>query len=306
VSSELEGLGGAALPQPGAVPGQFVSNGLQEPPDPPPGWPPLPTSQAVNFTSATPIYLDTSTVLYRVFGGATAEAGRYWSPIAFQSADAFYGGDAVELSWDSGLYLATMVLGPDTAGETLPVWYGPCATQPADDMDGNILPGYYLPGGQEQYWIPDLATVITGPTAWNQDVGQPDPASFSPAPAPAESAMAPGAAPYLEIADLLAQLVVLLGRADTEARALHLSLPHLEAQAIVVNKRREALLENVRRFPDEHAHEAAATIVASLVGLGRHIEAFGQWSHPGHWGAIQMIVENIVGRAHAHVTGGSG
>lgn len=293
----------SAQPQPGAVPGPFVSNGLQEPPDPPAGWPSLPASQAVNFTSATPITLGPSTVLYRVYGGATAEAGRYWSPVVFSTADAFYGGDAVELSWDSGLYLATMALGLSMAGESLPVWYGPCATQPADDTEGNILPGYHLPGGQEQYWIPDLASVATSPTAWNQGDSPTHPELFRPAPVPAEATTAPGAAPYLEIADLLDQLVVLLGHADAEAKAPHLSVPHLEAQAAVLNRRRMALLESIRGLPEEQARTDARTVLAALLGIGRYVEPPGPWSR--HSRDIQAVVDSLVARVFAHVVAGS-
>lgn len=265
--------GSTGTPQPGAVAGEFVYNGLPPEAVSAPGWPDLPASQAVNFVTATPVRLSDE-VIYTVWGGATVEVGQYWSPITFETADDFYGRDAVKLSWDTGQYLAQLQL-PSVLlagdGEGLPVWTGACSRQTAEDTDGNPLSGWYLPGGGPQFYIDhSLFRVGSGPTAWN-----------APAPAP------PAPTPPADLRDAGARLAAVLHRLADGAAGR-------EGRDVVLRRHAVLVEAAVGRLP---AREAAA----SLLGIGRHVQ------HPdlgpAEARAVAAASEDVVRLAHGVVVG---
>ncbi|MDQ4096273.1 MAG: hypothetical protein M3144_00160, partial [Actinomycetota bacterium] len=288
---------GGVQPQPGAVPGQFVFNGLPPIPVSAPGWPTLPASQAVNFTPpATPIRL-TSGVIYTVWGGATVEVGEYWSPITFETADEFYGQDAVKLSWDTGQNLARLDV--DSAlvlpqSEGLPVWSGGCSRQTAEDREGNELPGYYLPGGGPQYYIDSsLLAITSGPTAWEP-----------PAPGPAPPESADGAAePTAEdrpsrLLEAVLQLTGLVGTMADEAEERARRSDHLRRQASRLERSGRALQTEIAQLSGGGTSTPRLHVLAaSLIGIGRHVQPRLSWTRSSL--EAQAAVDSVVRLAYA-------
>lgn len=298
-------------PQPGAVLGPYVFNGLTGEQVGPSGWPTLPASEAANFTQANPVLLPPGTVLYRVWGGPSMEIGDYWSPITFETADGFYGEDAVELSWNAGTNLLTMTLGafsiiPGEQG--IPVWSGPCSQQPADDLAGHPLPTrlFHLPGGGEQYYVdPTLGTVNNSGTSWNQGLERARVPSPILAPIPREYLATPETRPYAELAQLVGELVVLLTRTARQEEARGLSLPHLGTQAAILNERRTQLLAALDEI-DNGSREILLTATWSFVGVSRYID-----KRPGGRyrqeirDAVESVTDKALGLGRAAEGGGA-
>src|SRR4051794_18914908 len=132
---------GEITPQPGAVAGSFVPNGLpwtdvSNKDDP--SWPTLPAREAVNFVSAAPVTIGPPTTaadcvpgfpLHRIWGDPAWDVGRYWTLAKPDTEASFYADAAVALNWNSGTYAAVML----NAGSAtrIKAWSGPAARQPA-------------------------------------------------------------------------------------------------------------------------------------------------------------------------------
>jgi hypothetical protein len=117
-----------------------------------PGWPTLGASDAINFTDASPVSLAAGTTLYRVYGGTAPLNGAYWSPEPPGADDTearWRGATAVELSWNDAVKVSKATI----QGSPVLAWTGGIALQPAQDTRCDYLPGYLLPGGDQQYWV---------------------------------------------------------------------------------------------------------------------------------------------------------
>ncbi len=284
-------------PQVGAVPGNWVYNGitpvrtLSEP-----GWPDLPARQVVNFTDAEPTVL-TSGVIYHVWGGAGLEIGSYWGPVTFETAQEFYAGDAVMLSWTNGMYLAEIDLAGTVFAQTgLRVWRGGCSTQPAEDTAGNAIEGYYLPGGAPQvYLAQSLFGTSNGPTAWNASGD--GTSTAGPSGPTLASEVAPATAdPCADLAAVVERLVALLRRAADAADAGGVRSDGRRRQAERLDKAAQALRQSApgSSGPDE---ERARLVAASLLGTARHVE--GTFPSKAHSAEAETLLDELVRLAYA-------
>jgi hypothetical protein len=261
-----------AQPQPGAVQGVLVPNGLPNQDICYPGWPTLPGSQAVNFSSAEPITISKGSTITRTYGPPTQEAGAYWLPPGSDPPEteaAFYGQEAVELSWNNGQFQATWQVPQD-----IRTWSGPTSRQPADDMGGNLLPGYYLPGGGPQVYIDPifLGDWQSQPSPWDTS-GEPEgrgvEAASADEPLPADD--------HEALLQQVAQLCKVLRRAAATAG------DHGGAQAILAQADRlDRASMNARRLranPSDPACSAGlGAEVRGLIHIGRYIHTHFSWS----------------------------
>lgn len=268
-------------PQPGAVKGDFIANGLPKqdvsnPNDP--TWPVLPGSQAPNFVNAKPFQLTFATdkskpaaggmltlLPFRVWGEPAWDIGRYWT-LGMPSNEAdFYGKCAVQYDWNGGRYVCEL----NNPGPALTVkaWSGLVARQPAMGLDSSghpaPMPGYHLPGGWTQVYVPDgtLPYISNSHTAWNPPQAQPT--------AAAKPNVAPPTPPY--------------GLDDAEYNRLYLAVSELIArlesldrqsnrsgggQAQVLRRRMQAVNADLSlAAPDARDHVRLA--LWSLVATGR-------------------------------------
>ncbi|HEX2047334.1 MAG TPA: hypothetical protein VHF27_06185 [Acidimicrobiales bacterium] len=299
------------VPQPGAVAGVQPINGL--PPDSidgPPGWPTLQAKDAVNFTNAEAVLLDSGSIV-RVWGGSASEFGQYWNPPpGFSQEDDFYGQDAVELSWNSGLFQVDLAVGgplldvvETEQGTGLPVWYGGVATQPAEDTDGDDLPGFYLPGGAEQYFVDySLFNFTNGSTPWNHprkgdEVGSDQ---SVPGPASGDAPVTGEGAEYRELAALVARLAAALHGIAGEADRRGVRSEPVHRQAERLERVATRLDSHSRDLPDPEAESQLKALASGLIGISRHVDVHFPWS--GHAADATALVDAIVRRAHAIAT----
>ena len=299
-----------SVPQPGAIEGQQPSNGLPYVDrQGPSGWPTLPAKHAVNFTSAEAVLLTTGTIV-RVWGGPAGQFGQYWNPPSeFSTEDAFYGQDAVMLSWNNGAYQVDLQVGSPLLqaveteeGVGLPVWYGGVATQPADDAAGNPLPGYYLPGGQQpgQYFVDySLFNFMSNSTPWNNPNPDESEASDRVPDLSTESAPLPGAdsgaaAGYAELGQLCGRLAALLLGIAPEAEQRGLRSETLQSQAERLRNIASTLQNHLRNLPDLDAEAHLKVIASGLVGIARYVD-FHNWSRRA--AEVNALLDAIVDRA---------
>jgi len=119
-----------------------------------------------------------------VWGEPAWDIGRYWTlGMPTNEAD-FFGKCAVQYNWNGGRYLCEL-FNPGPALE-VKAWSGLVARQPAVGLDSSghpagLIPGYHLPGGWSQVFVPDgsLPYLSITHTAWNKQ------ASATPTIAPA-------------------------------------------------------------------------------------------------------------------------
>lgn len=166
ISALAEEIEGESFIEPGAVPGTIVPEPVSAPAVPP-GWDPhtdaLPATEAVKFQELPkPDVLSEGKKIYRVIDGRGAfPNGKYWCTEPPPSTEAQWrSGYAVKNRWNGdGSYVE------HTVGEGgLRVWRGPTAPQDA------ALPGWKLPGGAEQLYVPSARSLQTSapmPTPWN-------------------------------------------------------------------------------------------------------------------------------------------
>lgn len=240
--------------------------------------------------------------LYRVWGDwalpnpkwAAWDIGRYWTdekpPLTEPPAlarDDFYGKTAVMLSWNSGRYVAQLV----NAGLTeIRGWRGTIAPQPAEGMDPRPVPGpypgYHLPGGVIQYFIPDaLPFILDDHTPWN-----PRPLEAIPRPdlqvAPPGKGMVADGRHYQALANLVDYLADLLEAASTEAAEFGFPASPPTGQAAI-------LRAHVRDLPAANAD--SKLIAQSLVPIARYLDGYPKWGN----GAIEGAIEDVVRWAYA-------
>jgi hypothetical protein len=112
-----------------------------------PGFPALPAREAVNFSDVQPNELPPGTKLYRCYDPnwkAGSPNGGYWSLQPPASEADWRGGSAVLPQWgNSGNMIEELTLGP----QGMKIWQGTTAPQ-------NMGGGLYMPGGDQQVWIP--------------------------------------------------------------------------------------------------------------------------------------------------------
>lgn len=202
---------------------------------------------------------------FRVWGEPAWDIGRYWT-LGMPSDEAdFYGKCAVQYDWNGGRYVCEL----NNPGPALTVkaWSGLVARQPAMGLDSSghpvPLPGYHLPGGWTQVYVPDgtLPYLSNSHTAWNAPQAQ--------AVAAAKPAVAPPASPY--------------GLDDAEYNRLYLAVSELTArlesldqqsnrssggQAQVLRRRMQAVNADLSpTAPD--ARDRVRLALWSLVATGR-------------------------------------
>lgn len=257
------------------------------------GWPDLDAKNAVNFTlGAAPYVLPKGQSLYRVYGGTASMKGAYWSPAppaAGSTEGDWRGSNAIEYSWNAGENVASY-----TAQDDIHLWKGGVESQPAQDMDGAILPDYWLVGGATQFFFPfwlikGFTPVAYGPTPWHT-------ATPSAAPrAPAQLVAAPGdfdpadkqAAQAFRVgvlADALRSSAEILRQsAAADAASLDGAVSNLMASA-------NSILNNIGSDPG-----IVGTEVRSQVGLARFVTIDDQM--PGNETASRLLGEVIQGAA---------
>lgn len=299
-----------SVPQPGAMKGQQPSNGLPYVDrQGPTGWPTLPGRHAVNFTSAEAVLLTSGTIV-RVWGGPAGQFGQYWNPPSeFSTKDAFYGQDAVMLSWNNGTFQVDVQVGSGLLqaveteeGVGLPVWYGGVATQPADDTAGNPLPGYYLPGGQQpgQYFVDySLFDFTSKSTPWNNPKPDGSEASDRVPGLKTDSAPLPGAvsgaaAGYADLGQLCGRLAALLLGIVPEAEQRGIRLEPLQLQAERLRNIASTLQAHLRNLPDLDAEAHLDVVASGLVGIARYVD-FHNWSRRAS--EVNGLLDAIVDRA---------
>jgi hypothetical protein len=137
---------------PGVTKGQFTENGLSS------GktntsWNDagldLPFDEAENFVNAVPDELPAGTKIYRVTSNVNGKAGSYWTIQKPNSVGEVIGGTAVRPEWNSFQKLYVYEV---PQGQTLKVWKGTAAKQKVTDS----VSDYFLPGGNEQIFIPSI------------------------------------------------------------------------------------------------------------------------------------------------------
>jgi hypothetical protein len=265
----------SATPQPGAEKNPMLALGLPARDVTADNWITLPLREAPNFTRAKPHLLKPGDTLYRVYGGGASMSGGYWSPHppAADCTEAQWRKEnAIELSWNAGTDVAKFTV---EDGQPLQVWTGGVESQPAQDLNGNPLPDYWLVGEGTQFWVKSFPAPIfpkptrVGPTPWiasRQTVlkavallAQPD--ELDPADGHASQArlVAQLALSLESIADALSQKS---GVADA---ALATTVANLKRAA-------NSLVENLGGAPD-----TLKTMARAQVGLGRHVQIDAAW-----------------------------
>jgi hypothetical protein len=281
-------------PQPGAQKNPMLGLGLPRRDVAADNWITLPDREAVNFTNAKPHLLKAGDTLYRVYGGSAAIAGGYWSPQppASDCTEAQWRSDnAIELAWNDGTHVAQF-----TATEPLQVWTGGVESQPAQDMNGNPLPDYWLVGAGTQFWVnswpkPIFPTPTTvGPTPW---AASPSAATNTVAlvalpheldPADAHASQARLVAELALSLQNIAQALDRSSRADDRVSAARLA-------CTVANLKRAAnsLIENLGGAP-----AILKTMARAQVGLARHVHIDHTWQQAA---ALHRTLDAVVGGA---------
>lgn len=266
-------------PQPGAVKGDFIANGLPKqdvsnPNDP--TWPILPGSQAPNFVNAKPFLLTFATdksnpaaggmltlLPFRVWGEPAWDIGRYWT-LGMPSNEAdFYGKCAVQYDWNGGRYVCEL----NNPGPALTVkaWSGLVARQPAMGLDSSghpaPMPGYHLPGGWTQVYVPDgtLPYLSNSHTAWNPPVQAT--AAAKPGVAAAANAGGLDGAGYERLYRAVSELTARLEALDRQSNRSG------GGQAQVLRRRMQAVNAGLAHTPD--ARDRVRLALWSLVATGR-------------------------------------
>jgi hypothetical protein len=290
-------------PQPGAIASSYRPNGLPPTDLNHDGWQTLPGYEAVNFVNAEPRLWPLTETVYRVWGAPASEYSKYWSPTDVPATPhEFYGGEAVQSSWNSGIYVASVTiefLVSDPKPEGAPVWYGLSARQPASDIHGQSLPHskFHLPGGTEQLWIhPSLLRRLNAASPWNA----PPEATELPAPSAAGAAESaptdPVAHEYWDLGHSVADLAALLLVISDEAERSGIAHAPLHAQAERLQRDADRLVAEAPNMPDQHAVKQCHRTALDLIGIARHL-------HPFHATAseskrVDELLNDIVSRAH--------
>jgi hypothetical protein len=291
-------------PQPGAVEGELVPNGLPNEDVTRPDWPTLPGTAAVNFANDEklgPVLIEVSQRKhYRVWGEPAWDIGRYWTHEALEKQDDFYGRAAVRLSWNSGQYFAIMKNGGLIT--RIKGWSGTTARQPAEDVHKNLLPGYHLPGGIVQYFIPDgsLPWIDDKPTHWSRpavESGQSIPRPLLQVSPPAKGDVAV-VAQYQALAKQVYHLARLLEAASKEGAGLGLRTMPLTGPARILDANaRELSAHGLYVLSDAAAKAQSKLIAQSLVPIARYIDGDIAWSSYGS--EISHAIAEVVRWAYA-------
>lgn len=284
-----------STPQPGALKNPMLSLGMTLRDVTAPGWPDHDAKNAVNFTlGAKPFVVPKGESLYRVYGGAASMKGAYWSPAppaAGSTEGDWRGSNAIEYSWNAGENVASY-----TAQDDIHLWTGGVESQPAQDMDGAILPDFWLVGGATQFFFPfwlitGFTPVPCGPTPWQ---------SATPTAAPSAPTQLVATAGDFDPADMQAaqafRVGILADALRSSAETMRASAAHSEdATALdgaVANLIASAntILNNIGGDP-----KIVSTQVRSQVGLARFVTIDDQM--PGSDTASRLLCEVIQGAA---------
>ncbi len=290
-------------PQPGAVSGPFIPNGLPRKDvtnDKDKTWPILPGSQAVNFVDAEPALITfapdpnahgmVSLLPFRVWGEPAWDVGRYWSFGAPPSEADFYGKLAVVYDWNSARYLCQ--LNNPGAAVTIKGWTGVVARQPAMGLDDAGKPvcfllDYHLPGGGKQIYVPDgtLPYLVNQHTRWNGPRTPVNPGK----PFPRPEAFPKGVDPrdYEQLVLAAKALSQLLTSIDTAATSYGAN------QASLINSRINMLnLDLAEGVTKADSRARARLTLWSLVATGRQVDL--DLSRISEAAAIDKAVNQIV------------
>jgi hypothetical protein len=250
----------------------------------------------------------------RIWGDPAWDIGRYWSEGPPGTVDQFYGDFAVEYSWNSSLYQAT--LQQLQAGVTsIKVWKGATARQPADLLDASGKPigfslDHVLPGGGIQYYVPDgtFPYFANQKTAWNPHHSQATaipptliaPLTAQQLPADVEPAT------YGKLLEALGRLATLLHQIEANAGNNSSLLGGKEGSL----SRSAELLVQAGEQLNQHLSSAATNADAkaqamlalwSLVATGRHVD--GDLSFSGQQVAVDQAITDVVTAAYALAQG---
>lgn len=282
-------------PQPGAQKNPMLNLGMTHRDVEQDGWPKLDKDNAPNFVAnASPVMFEKGQTLFRVYGGSAKMNGAYWSPEppAPKETEAQWRSEnAIEYSWNAGQFVASY-----TATKDIPLWTGSVEAQPAQSLDNQILPDYWLVGGGPQfffpYWLIDgFAAVAVGDTPWagKADTGPVAPEGLAarvqdvdPADANAAQAFRVSALADAIRASADALRVVGTDTAD-EMAALEGAVANLMSSA-------NAILRNLDSDP-----QLVGAAIRSQVGLARHIRLEAET--PGHDEVHRRLGEVIHGAA---------
>ena len=300
---------GSLTPQPGAVTGDYAPNGLpkqdvKNPNDP--SWPILPCSQAPNFVNAKPMLVIFGTdkskpaaggllslLPFRVWGDPAWDIGRYWTFGVPPSEADFYGKCAVEFDWNGAGFICE--LNNPGPALTIKAWSGLVASQPALGLDASgrpagLIPGYHLPGGATQVYIPDgtLPFLTNTRTSWSAPRAKAM-AVAKPTAAPAAAPPGVNAADYARLDAAIAALSAQLDVLD------HQSPRSGGSQAELLRRRMRALSEDLALATPE-ARARARLAAWSLVGTGRLVDR--ELPDDGQSDAFNRGVGEVVDAAH--------
>lgn len=274
---------GVCVPQPGAVPGPYISNSAPAETVTEPGWPDLPDKAAVNFKDGTikPTQILPPPLpplpLYRVWGGAAGVGGRYWTDQQTTSRREFYGNSAVQYSWNSGTYQSNIdkyLWTTTNTVEPIKVWSGIVARQPAQNTCGKVISRYYLPGGGNQTFIPNaIPNITTSLTPWRAKPPRRTMAAMEAVefpPLTGRVSMAHCAALADRVRQLAGQLLA-MDAGDNPAT------PQIIRQGGLLLQQAKALTPGAQAAVEGSSIARCKLIAASLLPLDRYLDGTADW-----------------------------
>ncbi|OAN73698.1 hypothetical protein A8B78_18160 [Jannaschia sp. EhC01] len=261
----------APTPQPGAQQNPMLSLSMLDRDVTVTGWPLLPAKEAQNFIANAQAYvLPKGQTLYRVFGGTAGDKGAYWSPAppAPGSTEAEWRRtNAIEYSWNTGEFVVSY-----TAEADIHLWKGGVESKPAQDMQKQMLPDYWLVGGGTQFFfanwlIPGFKPVPEGKTPWagttQAGAVAPEPLAATPADFDPADALAAQAFRVSALADALRASAEALratpAGSEADAAALEGASANLISSA-------NTILNNIGKDP-----KMVSAAVQSQLGLARNV-----------------------------------
>ena len=111
----------------------------------------LPVIEALNFEHASSSRLSKGTKIYRIIDNSDKTNGAYWAFDLPKSKEDWRADYAVRAPWNKGVSYVEYTV--PKGG--LDVWVGPASSQSAPG-----IPGYILPGGATQIYVPNSRSVI--------------------------------------------------------------------------------------------------------------------------------------------------
>lgn len=259
-------------------------------------WVALDSGVAPNFTAAQPVLLPAGTVLRRVFGYPDAadpypswEVGSWWTRQPLPATEAEWRGSyAVEVKWNGGQCVVAW-----TTPQDIHAWCGPATPQAGELANGDPAPGYYLPGGGEQIYIPAAAQPVgawvPGATAWTSPAPATSAAKTPKPPVATVAKKAAGVPTIVDLVESIGRLTGLLQAMAKEAKRIQLEGGALGFQA----KRLTLLASRVVKFSSGARRQHLPLVLQKLTGLARHVHTQYPWSanSAAATNALRTVVE---------------